>query len=90
MDGTGQHFHSQGEGQREREQQIKHGNRALAEHALARRSLRLFVSTPGGLVRYLGAYRVDPDIPYVRAGVPAGRRRPDPPSAHRLRLQAAS
>lgn len=67
---TGQHFHFQGEGQGEREQQIKQGNRALAEHASSGRLLRLFVTIPDGLVRYLGAYRVDPDISYVQVSLP--------------------
>jgi hypothetical protein len=67
---TGTHFHFQGEGQGEREQLAKGGNRALAEHASSGRALGLFVTAPGGLVRYLGAYRVDLDIPYVQVSLP--------------------
>jgi hypothetical protein len=50
---------------------IKNGNRALAEHAESGgRTLRLFSTVPGPAVRYLGAYRVDSDIPYVRTSLP--------------------
>ncbi|MEU5958146.1 hypothetical protein [Streptomyces sp. NPDC047525] len=67
---TGHHFHFQGEGQGEREQRITNGNRVVAEQAASGRSLLLFVAASDGLVRYLGAYRVDPDIPYVRVSLP--------------------
>ncbi|WP_055531328.1 hypothetical protein [Streptomyces graminilatus] len=67
---TGQHFHFQGEGRGDRDQSIRQGNRAVAEHALSGRSLRLFAVAPGSQVRYLGAYRLDPDTPYVRVQLP--------------------
>jgi hypothetical protein len=67
---TGEHFHFQGEGQGDREQLIKGGNRVLAEHALSKRTLRLFAAASGTVVRYLGAYRVDPGLPYVQVSLP--------------------
>jgi hypothetical protein len=67
---TGQHFHFQGEGRGDRDQSIRQGNRAVAEHALSGRSLHLFIVAPGSQVRYLGAYRLDPDTPYVQAPLP--------------------
>ncbi|MEU6352174.1 hypothetical protein ABZ896_23045 [Streptomyces sp. NPDC047072] len=84
---TGAHFHFQGEGQGGREQLIKRGNRALAEHERSKRSLRLFVAAPGGLFRYLGAYRVDPDIPYVQVSLPVvGDPNQPPRSGYVFRL----
>ncbi|MFF4188401.1 hypothetical protein ACFYZ9_34910 [Streptomyces sp. NPDC001691] len=68
---TGRHYHFQGEGQGDREQAIKNGNRALADHAENEgRTLRLFSTVPGPSVRYLGAYRLDSDIPYVQTSLP--------------------
>ncbi|MFD7341830.1 hypothetical protein ACFV98_38560 [Streptomyces violascens] len=68
---TGDRYHFQGEGQGDREQVIKNGNRALADHAQNEgRTLRLFSTVPGPSVRYLGAYRLDSDVPYVRTSLP--------------------
>ncbi|MFD6967153.1 hypothetical protein [Streptomyces sp. NPDC059949] len=67
---TGTHFHFQGEGQGGRDQLIKGGNRTVAEHVLAKRSLRLFAASADGRVRYLGAYRLDPVIPYAQVSLP--------------------
>lgn len=77
---SGQHFHFQGEGQGEEDQPLTQGNRALAEHVLSGRTLRLFSSITGPTTRYLGAYRLDPDIPYVRVEVPIDGKPPTYPT----------
>ncbi|MFI5749026.1 hypothetical protein ACIBBE_24540 [Streptomyces sp. NPDC051644] len=67
---TGESYHFQGEGTGDREQAIKQGNRAIAEHVADSRTLQLFSTAPGPAVRYLGAYRLDDDIPYVQVALP--------------------
>ncbi|MGW7196152.1 hypothetical protein [Streptomyces chryseus] len=66
---TGTHFHFQGEGQGGRDQVIKGGNRTVAEHVATKRSLRLFAAVDD-LLRYLGVYHLDPDVPYVQVALP--------------------
>lgn len=67
---TGTHYHFQGAGQGGSDQQIKGVNRSVVDHEKEKRTLRLFAAAPGGLVRYLGAYRVDQDQPYVEVALP--------------------
>lgn len=64
-----------GEGQRG-DQQMREGNRAIATHKEAGRSLRLFVAdgyVPGTqtrIQRYLGEFEVDSDQPWTRTEAP--------------------
>ncbi|MFI1225917.1 hypothetical protein ACH4UK_27935 [Streptomyces sp. NPDC020884] len=67
---TGDAYHFQGEGTGAREQVMMRGNRTVAEHAADGRALRLFSTAPGPAVRYLGAYRLAQDIPYVQVALP--------------------
>ena len=62
-------FHYTGEGQIG-DQQLKQGNRALAEHAQMNKSVRLF-SGASGEVTYLGEFQVDPEKPYYTTDAPA-------------------
>jgi hypothetical protein len=61
-------FHYSGEGQRGDQVMIS-GNRALLNHRLDERSVRLFHGT-GGIVRYLGEFEVDPEDPFHEADAP--------------------
>jgi hypothetical protein len=62
-------FHYTGEGQIG-DQQLKQGNRALAEHAQMNKSVRLF-SGASGEVTYVGEFQVDPQKPYYKTDAPA-------------------
>jgi len=62
-------FHYTGEGQTG-DQQLKQGNRALAEHAQTNKSVRVF-SGVSGEVTYVGEFRVDPGKPNYRTDAPA-------------------
>ncbi|MBD3923291.1 hypothetical protein IEZ26_01550 [Nocardioides cavernae] len=68
-------FYYTGEG-RFGDQELTHGNRAILEHDDSGRVLRLWAAVdgkqqPGGkLHRYVGAFAVDPEAPYVREDAP--------------------
>ncbi|MCX5215669.1 hypothetical protein OG689_41680 [Kitasatospora sp. NBC_00240] len=53
------------------DQQPNRGNGTILKHRTEGRTLRLFTLLPGALPRYLGAYALDPQVPYVRADVRA-------------------
>ncbi|MEO3976944.1 hypothetical protein [Streptomyces sp. CAU 1734] len=79
---TGHHFHFVGEGRSGGDQQLKGGNATVVRHASEGRTLRLFASATeaeSGQVRYLGAWALDADLPFVRTDI-AVRGRPDQPS----------
>jgi hypothetical protein len=61
-------FHYTGEGQAG-DQQLKQGNRALAEHVRANKSVRLF-SGASGEVTYVGEFRVDDNKPLYTTDAP--------------------
>jgi hypothetical protein len=61
-------FHYTGEGQTG-DQQLKQGNRAIAEHAEKNKSLRLFAGA-SGTVTYVGEFKLAEDRPYYRTDAP--------------------
>jgi hypothetical protein len=61
-------FHYTGEGQ-VGDQQLKQGNRALAEHVQANKSVRLFWGARGD-VTYVGEFRVDQSNPWYKTDAP--------------------
>jgi len=61
-------FHYTGEGQ-VGDQQLKQGNRALAEHAEMNKSVRLFDGVRGQ-VTYVGEFEVDRDKPHYTTDAP--------------------
>jgi hypothetical protein len=61
-------FHYSGEGQRG-DQNMGHGNKALLNHRQDQRSVRLFRGT-GGIVCYLGEFKIDANDPFHEAEVP--------------------
>ena len=52
------------------DQQLTSGNAAIANHASDGRTIRLFDGV-GGLIRYVGAFTVDPEQPYEERQAPA-------------------
>lgn len=72
LDGpTATHFHFAGEGGTHGgDQVLAQGNLALAQHATTGRTLRLFSTTPGPELRYLGAFHLDLGAPYRVVDVP--------------------
>ena len=61
-------FHYTGEGQ-EGDQQLRQGNRALAEHVLNRIAIRLFRGVRGK-VTYVGQFQIDDRRPYYTTDAP--------------------
>jgi hypothetical protein len=61
-------FHYTGEGQ-EGSQQLKQGNRALAEHQETNKSVRLFWGASGE-VTYIGQFRLDQNKPFYKTDAP--------------------
>jgi hypothetical protein len=61
-------FHYTGEGQ-EGSQQLKQGNRALAEHQETNKSVRLFWGAKGK-VTYVGQFRLDQNKPFYKTDAP--------------------
>jgi len=61
-------FHYTGEGQRG-DQQLKQGNRALAEHQETNKSVRVFLGA-SDKVTYVGQFRLDQNKPFYKADAP--------------------
>jgi len=70
----GRVFHYTGEGQLD-DQRFVDGNKAILEHALRGRSLRVFQGVRG-IVEYLGEFRLDEEHPFDYADAPDREGRP--------------
>jgi hypothetical protein len=75
---TGQHVHFGGEGGPDgTDQTLSQGNISVFHHEEEGRALRLFLQSGADrTVRYIGQYRLDPAVPFVRADAPFDPRRP--------------
>jgi hypothetical protein len=88
-DATRQVFYYTGEGG-EGPQKLTKGNKAIVEHATAGDALRLFIAigklpgTDTRIHRYLGEFRVDPEVPYLVRTAPDRDGNPRPVFVFRL------